>query len=355
MRSATWSAKKSIYGLSAGRVQSVAVRMLVERELERMAFRSGRWWDLKATFTSADPAEPYFDATLVSVGGTKIAGGGDFDSATGRLANLDTHLLDEDAAAQLRDRLSSEQFVVSERTDTPRAKALVGHDSHDEGAQRLYEQGYITYMRTDSTNLAADAVEAIRATIAKKYGVENLPPQPRTYRTKTANAQEAHEAIRPAGTEMPTPESLREILDEDGLKLYELIWHERSHLKWPMPDPKTKLKLTCGTGTQNEAVFVARGGSPSSQGTCWPTLMMPKSRTRAGGVDPMVLWTTEATRPRGWGDADMQDIEARSHETKPPHRYTEASLIEALENGVSAGRVRTRASSRRSKSRRNTA
>jgi DNA topoisomerase-1 len=339
--------KKIDYALSAGRVQSIAVRMLVDRERERMAFRSGRWWDLRARFQSDDAAVPLFDATLVSLGGKRVAGGGDFDTATGRLTNADVHLLDESAALTLRALLATERFTVSDRADEPSSKAprapfttstlqkeashKLSWDAHRtmKVAQRLYENGHITYMRTDSTNLATDAVEAIRAKIAERYGRDHVPPQPRVYGTKTANAQEAHEAIRPAGTEMPTPDSLRGVLDGDGLKLYELIWQRT--VASQMTDArilKTKLTLKSSSGTPNEAVFVARG-----RVTEFPGYLLAYADD------------FEATDPSEGNDADDErlpalpvgatptctEIETRPHDTQPPRRYTEASLIEALE------------------------
>jgi DNA topoisomerase-1 len=339
--------EKISYALSAGRVQSIAVRMLVDRERERMAFRSGRWWDLRARFRSDDAAVRLFDATLVSLGGKRVAGGGDFDATTGRLTNADVHLLDEAAALTLQERLAAEHFIVADRTDEPSSKGprapfttstLQKEASHKlswdaqrtmKVAQRLYEHGHITYMRTDSTNLAVDAIEAIRTKIAERYGRDHVPPQPRVYRTKTANAQEAHEAIRPAGTAMPTPDSLRGVIDEDGLKLYELIWQRT--VASQMADArilKTTVTLKSSGGTPNEAVFVARG-----RVTEFPGYLLAY-------VDD-----SEATDHSEANDADddrlpamsvrdaptCEEIEARPHDTQPPRRYTEASLIEALE------------------------
>lgn len=338
-------------GLSAGRVQSVAVRMLVERERERMAFRSGRWWDLKAVFGSGDASVPQFEASLVSLGGKRLAGGSDFDSATGLIATTDVHLLDEEAARLLQGRLMTEQFVVSNRSDEPSKKSpqapfststLQKQALHKlswdvqrtmKVAQRLYEGGYITYMRTDSTNLAAIAIEAIRLKIAERYGAENVPAQPRIYRTKTVNAQEAHEAIRPAGAEMPTPESLRGVLDEDGLKLYELIWQRA--VASQMADArvlKTKLTLTCSTGTPSEAVFVARGRVTEFPGYMLAYVDDSEVADTAGGSSADGVMDDRKLPALSIGAMpDCKEIEARSHETQPPRRYTEASLIEALE------------------------
>jgi DNA topoisomerase-1 len=343
--------KKISYALSAGRVQSVAVRLLVDRERERMAFRSGRWWDLRARFRTDDAAVPLFEATLVSVGGKRVAAGGDFDSATGRLTNADVHLLDEAGAINLRDRLATGRFVVSDRTDEPSKKSpqapfttttLQKEASNKlswepqrtmKVAQQLYEHGHITYMRTDSTNLAADAIEAVRAKIAERFGNQYVPPQPRLYRTKTANAQEAHEAIRPAGTEMPTPESLRGVLDQDGLMLYELIWQRT--IASQMADAKilkTKLTLTSGGGSGHEAVFVARGRVTEFPGYLLAYVDDSEGAEPVGasGSDNAIAdgklpgLPVNATPP-------CHEIQALAHDTQPPRRYTEASLIEALE------------------------
>lgn len=343
--------KKISYALSAGRVQSVAVRLLVDRERERMAFRSGRWWDLRAQFRADDAAVPLFEAALVSIGGKRVASSGDFDSATGRVANADVRLLDEAAAMNLRDRLATEQFVVSDRTDEPSKKSpqapfttstlqkeasnKLSWEPHRtmKVAQQLYEHGHITYMRTDSTNLAADALEAIRAKIAERYGSEYVPPQPRIYRTKTANAQEAHEAIRPAGTEMPTPESLRGVLDKDGLMLYELIWQRT--IASQMADArilKTKLTLTSGGGPDHEAVFVARGRVNEFPGYLLAYVDDSEGAEPVGASESdNVIVDGKLPALSVNATPTCQEIRALVHDTQPPRRYTEASLIEALE------------------------
>ena len=207
-------------GTSAGRVQSVATRLVVDRERARMAFRSGSYWDLEGNFGAAEPG---FPATLVTLDGKRLASGRDFDANTGRLnPNADVALLDEQGAVALGTRLEDQPFRVASvetRADTERPKApfITSTLQQEAGrklgfsaartmhvAQGLYERGLITYMRTDSTSLSAQAVSAARRQIASMYGDAYLPDKPREYRSKVKNAQEAHEAIRPAGEAMRT-------------------------------------------------------------------------------------------------------------------------------------------------------
>ena len=267
---------------SAGRVQSVAVRLVVERERARMRFRSGAWHDLEGTFIAGDkPAEPPFRASLVELDGKRLAEGRDFDPATGAIAAAranDVVLLDSAAAAGLADRLRDAQCSVtgveSERfTERPRAPFTTSTLQQESGrklrytasrtmavAQRLYERGFITYMRTDSTNLSEQAITASRTAIREQYGEEYLPAEPRTYKSKVKNAQEAHEAIRPAGDRIRTPEEVRAELDGDEQRLYELIWIRT--VACQMADARgAKLTIRVGaTSTQNEqATFRASG------------------------------------------------------------------------------------------------
>jgi len=225
---------------SAGRVQSVAVRLIVQRERARMAFRAGQWSDLEADLLAHDQG---FRASLVEVDGRRVAEGRDFDPATGRIAaDRDVVLLDAPGAAELADRLRDAPFAVASVeaepfTERPRApfttstlqqeasrKLRYGAARTMSIAQRLYERGFITYMRTDSTNLSDQAITAARAAITREYGAEYLPAEPRVYRSKVKNAQEAHEAIRPAGDEIRSPDALRAELDADERRLYELVW-----------------------------------------------------------------------------------------------------------------------------------
>ncbi|HCF26142.1 MAG TPA: type I DNA topoisomerase, partial [Cyanobacteria bacterium UBA11049] len=229
--------KKIAPKLSAGRVQSVAVRLLVNRERQRRAFRQGSYWDLKATLE----AKGSFEARLVSLAGTKVATGSDFDEATGQIvAGRNVVLLNEAEARTLQQRLTGKAWKVTDLEERPvtrkpsppfttstlqqeanRKLRLSARDTM-RTAQSLYEQGYITYMRTDSVHLSAQAIAAARSCVEKMYGKEYLSPQPRQYTTKSKGAQEAHEAIRPAGSTFRTPKETG--LSGRELDLYDLIW-----------------------------------------------------------------------------------------------------------------------------------
>jgi len=226
--------------LSAGRVQSVAVRMIVQRERQRMAFVCSTYWDLVGTFAKSGGES--FQAVLVAMDGRKIPGSRDFDGATGKLKDPSLLLLDEAQAASLAQRLQQAEARVDALDDKPytsrpyppfttstlqqEANRKCGFTARRtmQVAQSLYENGHITYMRTDSTNLAAVAVEAARNLVASQYGKEYLPEKPRLYATKVKNAQEAHEAIRPAGHPFDLPETLRPQLTGDEFRLYDLVW-----------------------------------------------------------------------------------------------------------------------------------
>ena len=228
-------------GTSAGRVQSVATRLVVDRERARMAFRSGSYWDLEGNFGADDPG---FPATLMTLDGKRLASGRDFDAATGRLnPNADVALLDEPGAIALAARLEDRPFTVASvetraHTERPKAPFITSTLQQEAGrklgfsaartmhvAQGLYERGLITYMRTDSTSLSAQAVSAARNQIRSMYGEAYLPDKPREYRSKVKNAQEAHEAIRPAGDAMRTVDDVdRELSGSDERRLYDLIW-----------------------------------------------------------------------------------------------------------------------------------
>ena len=228
--------------LSAGRVQSVAVRLIVERERERMAFVSATWWDLLATFAKQEDEKQRLETTLMSVDGKKIPSGKDFDQNTGKLKNQDLLLMDGAAAEALADRIRSGEFTVTKVEEKPyttkpyapfttstlqqeanrklsfTARRTMG------AAQSLYENGHITYMRTDSTNLAKVAIEDARNLVASEYGDKFLPAEPRIYSGKVKNAQEAHEAIRPAGHPFVTLSDMKAQLNSDEFKIFELIW-----------------------------------------------------------------------------------------------------------------------------------
>jgi DNA topoisomerase-1 len=328
---------------SAGRVQSVAVRMVVERERARMRFRSGQWHDLEGTFVSE---EQPFRASLVELDGKRVAEGRDFDAATGAISAAranDVVLLDADRARGLADRLRDVPYRVTSTesdpfTERPRAPFTTSTLQQESGrklrytaartmavAQRLYERGFITYMRTDSTNLSEQAISAARTAIREQYGADYLPEQPRAYKSKVKNAQEAHEAIRPAGDRIRTPDAVNAELDGDERRLYELIWIRT--VACQMSDARgRKLTIRLGaTSPQGEqATFRASGKAYDFLG--W-------RRAYVEDVDEGDEVEAEAVLPSVAEGAAVSCTELASvgHETKPPARYTEASLVKELE------------------------
>jgi DNA topoisomerase-1 len=333
--------------LSAGRVQSVAVRLIVDRERERMAFVTATYWDLLGTFAkgagSGDPRttqREVFQATLVSVGGRRIPAGKDFDAATGKLRDQALLLLDAQQAEQLAARLRGAAFrvtAVEERPDTLRpyapfttstlqqeANRKLGFTAKRtmQVAQNLYETGHITYMRTDSTNLAQVAVEAARDLVASQYGAEYLPPQPRVYVNKVKNAQEAHEAIRPAGHPFDFPETLRSELSPDAFKLYDLIW--KRTVASQMAD--AKIRRIAITIEADGAVFRVSGKTIDFPGFLRAYV--------EGADDPQAeLADRDTVLPdlRVGEQVGCRALEPKSHTTQPPARYTEATLTKSLE------------------------
>ncbi|HXN60926.1 MAG TPA: type I DNA topoisomerase, partial [Acidimicrobiales bacterium] len=233
--------RKVMPRLSAGRVQSVATRMVVERERARMRFRSATWWGIDGTFANA-AAPAGFGAALVALGGTSVATGKDFDENGEQTGKSPVRVLGEEVAASVASALVGQTFRVSSVTErpfrrSPAAPFMTSTLQQEAGrklrfsaqramqvAQRLYEQGYITYMRTDSTTLSDEALTAARSQARQMYGDEYVPDAPRRYERKVKNAQEAHEAIRPAGETFRTPAQVGRELSGDELRLYELIW-----------------------------------------------------------------------------------------------------------------------------------
>ncbi|MFV0446636.1 MAG: type I DNA topoisomerase, partial [Planctomycetaceae bacterium] len=329
--------KKIRRGLSAGRVQSVAVRVLVARELERLAFKSGTYWDLAAQMEKAPHAQ--FKAQLHSVGGKRIATGKDFDEHTGQIAaGVDVLLLAEQPARDLQQRLKSEPWTVTkieQRDQTRRPappfttstlqqeanrKLNLGARQTMQVAQRLYEEGIITYMRTDSVNLSQEALNAARKRITGDYGDKFLSPQARQFSNKTKNAQEAHEAIRPAGDQMQTASELG--LSGVESRLYDMIWKRTIASQMA----EAQLRFDTVTITAGEAEFRAVG-----RHVVFPGFFRAYVE---GGDDPEAAHEDEdaALPPLAEGDVlQCRDIAADSHETKPPARYTEASLVRKLE------------------------
>ena len=337
--------------LSAGRVQSVATRLLVERERERMRFKSAEFWSLEGLFNTL--TEERFPATLTEVGGVRLALGRDFDPLTGQLKpDSKVLLLKRQDAEDLLERLKKAEFKVlstEEKPFTQRPYApFITSSLQQEGsrklnftaqrtmrtAQRLYEQGYITYMRTDSTTLSKEAMEAARKQVKQMYGNDYLHPTPRTYDKKGKNAQEAHEAIRPAGSTFRTPQDVRGELSDDEFRLYDLIW--KRTVASQMADARGRRMQVRLQGA--DAIFNASGKTIDFPGFLRAYV--------EGSDDPeAALEDRETILPAmQTGDQVRQkDLRAREHHTQPPARYTEASLVQALE-AAGIGRPSTYAS-----------
>ncbi|MBO0893371.1 MAG: type I DNA topoisomerase, partial [Acidimicrobiales bacterium] len=355
--------KKVMPRLSAGRVQSVATRILVERERARMRFRSAAWWGIDGTF---DKSRQQFGATLASVDDRRLATGRDFTEVGELRDRAGVVLLDEETAGDLARRLSGAEFSVSsveERpfTRSPHPPFITSTLQQEAGrklrfsaqrtmqvAQRLYERGYITYMRTDSTTLSDAALEAARSQARELYGQEYVPATPRRHDRRVKNAQEAHEAIRPAGDAFRLPDHVAGELAPDELRLYDLVW--KRTLASQMTDAR-------GTSVQARlaAVAAARSnGHGTSQGE--RVEMAASGRVldfpgflRAyveGADDPEAeLEDQEVRLPRlAVGDrVDVVSLDPAGHRTEPPSRFTEASLVKALED-LGVGRPSTYAS-----------
>jgi DNA topoisomerase I len=327
--------------LSAGRVQSVAVRMIVERERERIAFRRASYWDLLARLSTAGAT---FDANLVSVGGRRVASGRDFDPATGALSkdakDDPLHLLEPDAralAARLAGRdarvLSVEKKPYTERPYPPFTTSTLQQEAARRlrfsaqktmrAAQRLYENGFITYMRTDSTTLSSEALSGARALIERDFGREHLSPEPRIYATKVKNAQEAHEAIRPAGATFVSPRDLDPDLSDDERRVYELVW--RRTVASQMVDARGH-RTVVQIGI-DDATFQATGKTVEVAG--WRQAYVEEDvedvESAAKETDRVLPAMEEGRR------VGVESIEPVGHETQPPPRLTEAGLIKELE------------------------
>ena len=341
--------KKIARGLSAGRVQSVAVRILVSRELERLAFRSGTYWDLAGRLETPDGKT--FEAQLLNIGGKRIASGKDFDEKTGKLKeDADVLLLDEQHAREVQQRIRQTEWRVATvesrnqvrkpyapfttSTLQQEANRKLGLSAREtmRTAQRLYEEGIITYMRTDSVHLSNEAVEASRRCVNERYGQEYLSPKVRQYTTKQKNAQEAHEAIRPAGREMKTADELR-LTGREG-QLYALIW------KRTVATQMAEARLTFQTVTiaAADTEFRATGRHVEFPGFFRAYVEGVDDPEAALDDQESALPPLSEKQPLG-----CQQLEAVSHETKPPARYTEATLVRELEaDGI--GRPSTYAS-----------
>jgi len=340
--------------LSAGRVQSVAIKMLVDRERARMRFRVAEYWDLVGTFQAGAKGE--FQARLSTIDGRRVAGGKDFAPDTGKLKRDDVHLLDASEAARLRDRLGERDFRILSAEEKPFTRSpappFTTSTLQQEGnrklrfdarrtmraAQRLYENGFITYMRTDSVALSDTAIQLTRDTVRATYGDEYLPDEPRKYFGKVKNAQEAHEAIRPAGDEIAPVGEIKQRLGPDEAKVYELIW--KRTLACQMKDARGR-RMTLRVANEGggvEAVFQASGNVIDFPGFFRAYV--------EGADDPdAALSERETILPSvKEGEAVTADeITAEEHATTPPARLTEASLVKTLEeSGI--GRPSTYAS-----------
>ncbi len=335
--------------LSAGRVQSVAVRLIVEREQARIDFCSATYWDLLGEFQAARGT---FTATLVSVEGRRVPTGRDFDSATGRLKDAQLIQLDEAGAIALAARLGDATFRIAKLENRPyttrpaapfttstmqqEANRKLGFTARRtmRVAQNLYENGYITYMRTDSTSLAQVAVQAARDLVASEYGSDYLPAEPRGYKSKVKNAQEAHEAIRPAGHPFRLPESVRGELESDQFRLFDLIW--KRTIASQMVDARGhRISITLEGGG---AVFQVSGKTVDFPGFLRAYV--------EGSDDPQAELADKETLLPSVEEGELikcLDLSGKSHTTQPPARFSEAALTRTLEE-MGIGRPSTYAS-----------
>ena len=327
--------------LSAGRVQSVAVRLIVDRELERLAFHRAAYWDVEGGFRAPGGA---FDATLVAVGGKRVAGGKDFDAATGaldpkardgvvRLLERDARALVARLAGKPATVLSVEKKPYAEKPSPPFTTSTLQQEAARKlrfaaqrtmrAAQRLYENGFITYMRTDSTTLSGEALSGARSLIAREYGKENLSVEPRVYATKVKNAQEAHEAIRPAGATFVAPRDLPAEMGEDERRVYELVW--RRTVASQMVDARGD-RTTVQVAIE-DATFQTGGKTIDVPGFRLAYVEDDAEDAEAAARESeRVLPAMTRGQPLG-----VERLDPEGHETQPPPRLTEAGLIKELE------------------------
>jgi DNA topoisomerase-1 len=344
--------KKVMPRISAGRVQSVATRLIVERERERMAFISSSWWDLAAS------CEAGFSARLLSLDGKRVAATNDFD-ATGGIKDKSAAnilLLDEASARELVQSLSGQVLTVksleeSPRTERPKPPFTTSTMQQDAGsrlgwgaqltmriAQRLYENGYITYMRTDSVTLSSSSITAARSSAQALYGKEFVPATPRVYEGKTKNAQEAHEAIRPAGESFRTPGELAPELSRDEFALYDLIW--KRTIASQMSDAKKqqmRVDFDVKTKAGQDAIFRANGSVITFAGFLAAYEDIVEDKADVEDTDRRLPAMSVGEKIK------VNEYSCEGHETKPPARYTEPTLVKKLEE-LGIGRPSTFAS-----------
>ncbi|WP_374205003.1 type I DNA topoisomerase [Pseudonocardia sp. WMMC193] len=350
--------KKVMPRLSAGRVQSVATRLIVQRERERMAFVSAGYWDIAATMDAGAEATPrQFGSRLVSVDGSRVATGRDF-GADGKLKGRDVTVLDEASARRLAESLEGRDLTVASvdskpYTRKPYAPFMTSTLQQEAGrklrfssertmrsAQRLYENGYITYMRTDSTTLSESAIQAARAQARELYGDSYVPSAPRQYTRKVKNAQEAHEAIRPAGDTFRTPGEIAREVDGDDFRLYELIWQRT--VASQMADARgttVSIRINGTAATGEEVVFASSGRTITFPGflKAYVETVEESSNEQADDAESRLPNLTE-------GQAlTAAELSPEGHSTNPPARYSEPSLVKQLEE-LGIGRPSTYAS-----------
>ena len=336
-------------GLSAGRVQSPAVKILVDREKLRSKFKENEYWDLEADFIFNKET---ISSKLISISGQKIARGNSFNRETGALENKNTIVLDKKIAQELASALSKNNWAVSNVETKPKTQnpypPFITSTLQQEGirklymnsnqvmriAQSLYENGYITYMRTDSIHLSDEALNASRKLIKDKFGDKYLPASPRLYKSKSKNAQEAHEAIRPAGSSFITPKNIKNKLNEQEYKLYDLIW--KRTIASQMKSAKTEqTKLTI---SDNKHLFAASGKTIIFPG--FLRAYVEGSDDPNANLDDMEKILPKVTK----GDnLNCKSIVPKQHFTKPTSRFTEASLVKEME-ALGIGRPSTYAS-----------
>ena len=345
--------KKVMPRISAGRVQSVATKLIVEKERERMAFISSSWWDLNAK------TDLGFTARLLSVDGKKVASTADFgaDGAVKEKSAKDILLLDETQAKALTESLRNTPLTVksmeeSPRTERPKPPFTTSTMQQDAGsrlgwgaqitmriAQRLYENGYITYMRTDSINLSDQALKAARAAATALYGKDHVYETARLYQGKSKNAQEAHEAIRPAGDVFKTPGELAPELSRDEFALYDLIW--KRTVASQMADAKKmqmRVDFDARTADGKETIFRANGSVITFPGflAAYDDVATDENKDEESEDRRLPAMTIGQS-------VKVDEYSCEGHDTKPPARYTEPTLVKKLEE-LGIGRPSTFAS-----------